>query len=146
MNYKKNHFHGHGKSLAYCSSYLSSNIVNHISVIAQILSAKLQRRCWHARRARGGELQRRRNATTREVGDDVGGRRPGDADVCGLRATHQRPVLAAGSAGPRVACGLPQMHRLWTVSGRNVHLFRTRRKDLLSSRLHQVGSPAVKYY
>ena len=102
--------------------------------------------CWHARRPSDGELQWRRGQTTREVGDAVGGRRPSDANVCGLRPTHQWPVFTARGAGPRVACCVPQVRRLWTTTGRNVYLLCTRRKDILSSRLYQVRPQQQLYY
>lgn len=67
------------------------------------------------------------------------GREAWDGHVRGLRESNPRPVHSAGVSRPRVACGLPQMRRVQPVPGRDVHVLRERREDLLQAGLRQVS-------
>lgn len=52
-------------------------------------------------------------------------------NVCGLWKSDTRPVHPESLPGPGVACSLPQVCRVQPVPGRELHLLRPRRKDLL---------------
>lgn len=58
-------------------------------------------------------------------------REVGNRNVRGLWKSDTRPVHPESVPGPGVACCLPQMCRVQPVSGRDLHLFRPGRKDLL---------------
>ncbi|KAJ1530755.1 hypothetical protein ONE63_005609 [Megalurothrips usitatus] len=71
-----------------------------------------------------------------------GAERAGDPEaahvsVRGLRGGHPRPVHPAGGAGPRVARLLPAVLRVPGLPGRDVHVLRARRQDLLQERLRE---------
>lgn len=67
------------------------------------------------------------------------GREAWHGHVRGLRESNPRSVHSAGVSRPRVARGLPQMRRVQPVPGRDVHVLRERREDLLQAGLCQVS-------
>lgn len=77
------------------------------------------------------------------VGPDAGpapfpAREARDGHVRGLRESDPRPVYPSGVARPRVARRLPQVRGVQPVPGRDVHVLRERRENLLQAGLRQV--------
>lgn len=65
-------------------------------------------------------------------------REAGHRHVRGLREPDPRPLHPARVPRPGVARRLPQVRRVQPVPGRDVHVLRERREDLLQARLRQV--------
>lgn len=62
-----------------------------------------------------------------------------DGHVRGLRESDPRPVYPSGVARPRVARRLPQVRGVQPVPGRDVHVLRERRENLLQAGLREVS-------
>lgn len=61
-----------------------------------------------------------------------------NVSVFRMRQSYPGPVYPACGSGPRVACVLSQVCRLWTDAGGDANLLRTRWKNLLQNGLPQV--------
>ncbi len=61
------------------------------------------------------------------------------SDVCRLRQSDPWPVYSAGLPWPGVARSLFKMRGVQPVPGRDVHLLRTGRENVLQERLCKVG-------
>ena len=71
-------------------------------------------------------------------------RRKAALDVFRLRSADSRPVLAAGSARPRLAHRVPQVLRVRHAHGRDVHVLCARRQDILQARLHPLVQQTLR--
>jgi hypothetical protein len=60
--------------------------------------------------------------------------------VCGLRSSNPRPIYPESGARSGVARRLSQVCRVPSVPGRNLHLFREGRQDVLQEGLRQVSA------
>ena len=65
--------------------------------------------------------------------------------VRGLQWSHLRSVPAASGVRSRMARPMPEVRRMRPVSGRDSHVFRARRKDLLQIRLRTVRVPVFLF-